>query len=268
MYCKFCGGQIDRKTMRCMDCGSPVGPLEGGVGFWDLAGGKPKEERQDPLPPREGKSEEILRQIAFRSGRLGKRIPALTMIAAGILIFAILQSAFLICLLTGQKRAGETLDDISGKLGNGSPAIEETSEASTDPLKSPDLYPGYSMTVFPEPLNVKKEQDGTISADLFSLEVKGGELDILWEKWENRGDGSDYYEADPAQVSFEMKEGSEGLYILRIKESAAQVAGNYRWTIKWSGWGENGYTVSTMTLSGEIDIPQDIETAQGGGEPE
>ena len=40
MFCKYCGKPIDEGTMRCRICGRPVGPLEGGNGFWDLTGEK------------------------------------------------------------------------------------------------------------------------------------------------------------------------------------------------------------------------------------
>lgn len=43
MFCKYCGKAIDEGTMRCRICGRPVGPLEGGNGFWDLAGEKKAE---------------------------------------------------------------------------------------------------------------------------------------------------------------------------------------------------------------------------------
>ena len=36
MFCKHCGDRIDKKG-NCVSCGKPAGPLEGGVGFWDLA---------------------------------------------------------------------------------------------------------------------------------------------------------------------------------------------------------------------------------------
>ena len=39
MFCKYCGKGIDPNTMRCRNCGRPVGPLAGGTGFWDLSGG-------------------------------------------------------------------------------------------------------------------------------------------------------------------------------------------------------------------------------------
>ncbi len=44
MFCKYCGKAIDEGTMRCRICGRPVGPLEGGNGFWDLAGDKGAEQ--------------------------------------------------------------------------------------------------------------------------------------------------------------------------------------------------------------------------------
>ena len=66
MFCKYCGKPIDEGTMRCRICGRPVGPLEGGVGFWDLkeklpeetapeqtpenAAGKPQEDSPAPAP--------------------------------------------------------------------------------------------------------------------------------------------------------------------------------------------------------------------------
>ena len=37
MFCKHCGDRIDKRG-NCISCGKPAGPLEGGVGFWDLAG--------------------------------------------------------------------------------------------------------------------------------------------------------------------------------------------------------------------------------------
>ena len=49
MFCKYCGKPIDEGTMRCRICGRPVGPLEGGNGFWDLLDGK-KEENEEPQP--------------------------------------------------------------------------------------------------------------------------------------------------------------------------------------------------------------------------
>ena len=55
MFCKYCGKPIDEGTMRCRICGRPVGPLEGGEGFWDLKEKLPEEPapEQAPEKPRE-----------------------------------------------------------------------------------------------------------------------------------------------------------------------------------------------------------------------
>ena len=54
MFCKYCGKPIDEGTMRCRICGRPVGPLEGGVGFWDLKEKLPEEEpAPEPTPEKE-----------------------------------------------------------------------------------------------------------------------------------------------------------------------------------------------------------------------
>ena len=53
MFCKYCGKPIDEGTMRCRICGRPVGPLEGGNGFWDLLEGKKEEpEKTEEVPAR------------------------------------------------------------------------------------------------------------------------------------------------------------------------------------------------------------------------
>lgn len=51
MFCKYCGKPIDEGTMRCRICGRPVGPLEGGVGFWDLKEKLPEEETAPEQSP-------------------------------------------------------------------------------------------------------------------------------------------------------------------------------------------------------------------------
>lgn len=52
MFCKYCGKAIDEGTMRCRICGRPVGPLEGGNGFWDLKG----ERRSEAPAPQEAEN--------------------------------------------------------------------------------------------------------------------------------------------------------------------------------------------------------------------
>ena len=81
MFCKYCGKPIDEGTMRCRICGRPVGPLEGGNGFWDLTDEKkeavpesePAPARTDPAVTEELKS---LREEVEKLRREKKMHPA------------------------------------------------------------------------------------------------------------------------------------------------------------------------------------------------
>lgn len=71
MFCKYCGKQIDPGTMRCRSCGRPVGPLEGGNGFWDLTGETPEPAApvvlEDPeIPELKKQIEELREELASR----------------------------------------------------------------------------------------------------------------------------------------------------------------------------------------------------------
>ena len=37
MFCKYCGSKIDPEATNCPSCGKTI-RLEGGNGFWDMAG--------------------------------------------------------------------------------------------------------------------------------------------------------------------------------------------------------------------------------------
>ncbi len=61
MFCKYCGKPIDEGTMRCRICGRPVGPLEGGNGFWDL---KTEKKTEAPAEPEKEKEREPEKESA------------------------------------------------------------------------------------------------------------------------------------------------------------------------------------------------------------
>ena len=50
MICKNCGAQLESSVIRCPACGAPAGPLNGGVGFWDLVGEAPAGPKVPPYP--------------------------------------------------------------------------------------------------------------------------------------------------------------------------------------------------------------------------
>lgn len=83
MFCKFCGRQIDRNTMQCVNCKKKVSSLEGGVGFWDLADGNQPREVHHEMPMVHVKMEKNIEQLINRQEFLGKKITALYAAVAG-----------------------------------------------------------------------------------------------------------------------------------------------------------------------------------------
>lgn len=68
MFCKYCGKPVDETTMRCRVCGRPVGPLEGGNGFWDLA-----EEKPEPAAPQPTVDEAEIQELREQLRKLQER---------------------------------------------------------------------------------------------------------------------------------------------------------------------------------------------------
>lgn len=68
MFCKYCGKPIDESTMRCRVCGRPVGPLEGGNGFWDLA-----EKQPEPAQPQAAVDETVIQELRDQIKTLQER---------------------------------------------------------------------------------------------------------------------------------------------------------------------------------------------------
>ena len=50
MFCKYCGGTIDRETMKCTSCGKPVGSLAGGSGFKEMVEKSLSGTKEDSAP--------------------------------------------------------------------------------------------------------------------------------------------------------------------------------------------------------------------------
>ena len=92
MFCKFCGKQIDAGTMRCKACGRPVGPLEGGNGFWDLAGEEPP--APAPAPGEDPAFQELQKQVdALRAELEARPVPKKSAIGAIAALLALLALA-------------------------------------------------------------------------------------------------------------------------------------------------------------------------------
>ena len=122
MFCKYCGKPIDEGTMRCRICGRPVGPLEGGNGFWDLTGDEPAQ----PAAPQAADKEELqqlreqvealrtqvgeVKKQPAREKQPGREKRALPVIAALLAVLALALGAFTLYMmwgLTGKLTAAE-----------------------------------------------------------------------------------------------------------------------------------------------------------------
>ena len=138
MFCKFCGGKIDRQIMACADCGKAVGSLEGGVGFWDLAG---KGETGSLVVNNENKernNDVILEKLEYLETKKPP-VPVITMILLGICLLVNL--AFIGIVLNLNKtveylrtdiqimKAEDNREDVLSETG---PVILETEPEDTE----------------------------------------------------------------------------------------------------------------------------------------
>ena len=157
MFCKYCGKPIDETTMRCRICGRPVGPLEGGNGFWDLTGEKPAEtpagdsaalqELQEQVQAMNEQLEELRARPARpaeKRGGLGVIAALLALLALAVGVYALFQlrgmSGALEELRTG--RGAETVINIPGRTDQIIEAPREEGETAAPPLEGEQTAAG------------------------------------------------------------------------------------------------------------------------------
>lgn len=164
MFCKFCGKPIDEGTMRCRVCGRPVGPLEGGNGFWDLAGeqtlpteGAPAEAKDEALEALQKQVEELKKQLEERpepkSAPAQKR-GALPVVAALLALLALAVGCFALVQLRQLSvreektwdslcRVADRVEEIAELLAPETAAPAETAEpGSIQFVSNPNLFDG------------------------------------------------------------------------------------------------------------------------------
>jgi len=137
MFCKYCGKPIDEGTMRCRICGRPVGPLEGGNGFWDLteekkeaeAEGTPTPVQTDPAVTEELKS---LREEVDKLRKEKKMHPAGKSAAPAVMaaLFALLALALGAFVLLQLRAADARLQGLERKLEESMARIQTMEEAA------------------------------------------------------------------------------------------------------------------------------------------
>lgn len=260
MFCKFCGNQVDRRTMTCTACGKAVGSLEGGIGFWDLAGGAAGVSASaDPIPKPDVKKEIPAMDRQNSKPRHRKGVPA-WITAAAVIICLIACVVNIFCVLYVMKANAQIQNiivqqqgnpDMQIEQGNSDAQAEQTAstevpeEAATHP-KTPPTEETSAPTEVPStaPVNieiVKQPSDEKITTKagidpakpkiLFILRALGNSLSFQWQKynvetkvWEN---------VDPENYQVISSLTERGYYesILYLKVLNAEAYSSYRCVI-------------------------------------
>lgn len=202
MFCKFCGKQIDRKTMQCVGCGKPVGPLEGGVGFWDLVGEKPSKEVHPEPPVSSERMDKHIERIISAQKHLDKRIAILSTLMAGVLICSIMLNVILIIFALGMRKDHEYLtnylqsrfeqenvhtepQNIETTLPETEPpevTAQEATDAGVEVINSEQAAASIIITKQPKDVPVSEKVEA--GATLFTLKAEGENLTFQWQKFD------------------------------------------------------------------------------------
>lgn len=203
MFCKYCGETIDKKTMKCSACGKSVGPLAGGVGFWDLAS------QSAPAVPAVHGAE--MRGPYGQGGQMHAGHPQTKQsVPKMVYILSILGAVLLLCLLVMNikmwadiqtlKQNYENmlseptfLEQILGNITDKDPVEidpQETAEVTT----APDNTPAPPIGEKPDWIREQPE-DRVLSSEeiasrapmvLFTLKADGKDLEFCWEKYDEK----------------------------------------------------------------------------------
>lgn len=266
MFCKFCGETIDRRTMKCPSCGKSVGPLAGGVGFWDLAG--------QPSPAAAAVNPDAMEQRQGRSPAnhqkgnrpASRKLPILSL--AALLLALILLVMNLI--MWGEIRAleknyeelaskpnwvGEILEGIDFPAGSDateaqSPettnAAEPPAETTTEPV---DKKPGWIFEQPEDRVLTGEEIASGKPIKLFSLKVDGKDLEFRWEKYD--AEAGNWMAVDEKRFEEEDEDfmGSE-MSMLVLNKWSEDAYGQYRCVI-FDEAGNREITISVFLKPGE-----------------
>lgn len=261
MFCKFCGETIDRRTMKCASCGKSVGPLAGGVGFWDLAG------QPAPAAPvvNPGEMEQLQGRnpVNHKNGKqpAAKKLPILSLVA--ILLALVL--LVIIIMMRGDIRALEQkfgeLEQENGELVRKYEELEQKYEEvsgerswfeqllddamgkndeETDPQDEKEVHKdsadpiapgneGYPDWIIKQPKEEKltmEQIDSGASVTLFTLDVAKENLTFYWEKYDT--EAKEWLKVDENHYKVDQKPIPDGVSaILMLKVCSEEACGKY-----------------------------------------
>lgn len=266
MFCKFCGETIDRRTMRCSSCGKSVGPLAGGVGFWDLAG------QPSPAAPAVTPDEMEARQgknpVSHQNGRYPdtKKVPILSVVAIALALILLVMNIILWGdIRTLEKKyeelaskpnwVGEILDgmDFSADKDATEPLPTETTGVTEDPAETATVPVEETLSWIseqPEDRVLTGEEIGSGKpVKLFELKVDGKDLEFRWEKYDTEANIWDEVDGKRYEEEDENFMGSV-LSVLILEKWTEDAYGEYRCVI-YDEKGNQEVSISVFLKPGE-----------------
>lgn len=207
MFCKYCGNEIDLSKSVCPACGKPYS-LEGGNGFWDMAGGQRLQPDPEPQPDRGG---------VVNGVKIFHRVPWA--------VCAVLCLLCLVLFVSGKvSKAGavrETEAEYKAKLSQQEEMYEnrikelENSIARLQRNDGTDIPVRQPIRVLASPTD-ESLASGFESREgfyLFRFEIEGSAVSFQWEKQRDNG------EWEPLEFD---GEGINGRYGLMLEEDCEE----------------------------------------------
>lgn len=181
MFCKYCGNKIDPEAAACPNCGNSI-RLEGGNGFWDMAG-EPRPTQPMPAPPAVERERVVVKEVTKWS-----KIPLV--IGAAMCIVA------LVLFTAGKISAGKELralkTDYEARLSQQEEQFDsvidelekQLSKAKDDLAQAIAANP--SVKVLHTPSN-EEQPIGYKDRNIFVFSIQGAATAFIWEKQDTNG---------------------------------------------------------------------------------
>lgn len=178
MFCKRCGNEIDLSKPMCPRCGEPY-KLEGGNGFWDLAG--------EPAPQRQPQHEIVVKEI-----KKSPRVPWILCAALCLLCLVLSISG----RVSKENAVKKTAAGYEAKLSQQEELYEnqiEELEKNISLLKQNSgrvILARQPIRVIASPKDEDMEEGFESKAGyyLFRFEIEGSAVSFQWEKQQDNGE--------------------------------------------------------------------------------
>lgn len=262
MFCKYCGSKIDPEVSTCPTCGKTI-RLEGGNGFWDMAG-EPRPTKAFVTPAPIEKERVVVQEVTKWS-----KIPIVigaTLCVIGLVVFA-----------AGKISSGKEMKalkaDYEAKLSQQEAKYEsqiseiESSLSDAEESLSQALMPKQPIEVMHRPSS-EEQQIGYADRNIFVFRINGTATSFTWEKLDANGTWQELqFNSDGIDERYGLKlveDLQRGESILRAVGLTAESEGTYRCTAYADG-GSASADVALSILRNENE--EEVSTPQESIEP-